>query len=108
MFLSVTVLYRVSHKKWCVSLLLQQANAPFFLGHPVSATYQCSPSKPNQITGQINLDLTVKSVLLTGYLIWFAGSALMSCRYETVTEKNVNKPSSEESLLHRIWHIWQA
>ena len=33
-----------------------------------------TPCKPNQETGQINLDLSVKSVLLTGYLIWFAGS----------------------------------
>ena len=41
MFLSVTVLYRVSQKKWCVSLLLQQANAPFFLGYPVIYLSSC-------------------------------------------------------------------
>ena len=29
---------------------------------------------PNHETGQINLDLYVKSVLLTGLMIWFAGS----------------------------------
>ena len=28
--------YKVSQKKWCVSLLQQQANAPFFWGHPVA------------------------------------------------------------------------
>ena len=35
----------------------------------------CNTScKPNHETGQINLDLSMKSVLLMGYLIWFAGS----------------------------------
>ena len=33
-----------------------------------------TPCKPNQIISQINLDLCVKSVLLTGFMVWFAGS----------------------------------
>ena len=46
-----------------------------------SLSYQCTPRKPNQI----NLDLSVKSVLLTGYPIWFVVSELMCCRLNTVT-----------------------
>ena len=60
-----------------------------------------TPCKPNHITGQIDLDLSVKSVLLTAYLIWFAGSVAYGIGQREIKDNEV-KTNAECFLNYKV------